>query len=125
VIDPADRGSDPVAEIEFRPERIGRREHWRPYGLTERGRQTIDVCGLARPSLLTLYTAHVDDYVRPKVKAILAAHQEADSPAVVRLWRGVLAPARPFRALSYDALRMLVPADVCARYRLAALRPGP
>jgi hypothetical protein len=125
VLDPADRGSDPTAEIEFRSERVQRRERWRPYGLTERGRTTIDVCGLDRPSLLTLYTEHVAHHVRPRISDLLAAHRESDVPGVVRAWRSLLAPARPFRALSYDALRTLVPADVCARYHLALLRPVP
>jgi hypothetical protein len=125
VLDPADRSSDPTAEIEFRPERVQRRERWRPYGLTERGRTTIDVCGLDRPSLLTLYTDHVVRHVRPRVTDLLAAHRDADAHGVVRVWRSLLAPARPFRALSYDALRALIPADVCARYQLALLRPVP
>lgn len=125
VLDPADRGGDPLAEIEFRREYVQRRERWRPYGLTERGRTTIDVCGLDRPSLLTLYTEHVVHHVRPRVSDLLTAHREGDVPGVVRVWRSLLAPARPFRALSYDALRTLVPADVCARYQLTLLRPAP
>lgn len=125
VLDPANRVSDPSAEIEFRPERVQRRERWRPYGLTERGRTTIDVCGLDRPSLLTLYTNHVVHHVRPRISDLLAAHREGNAPAVVRVWRSLLAPTRPFRALSYDALRTLVPADVCARYHLTLLRPLP
>jgi hypothetical protein len=77
-----------------------------------------------RPSLLTLYTDHVVHHVRPRISDLLAAHRESDAAGVVRMWRSLLAPARPFRALSYDALRSLVPADVCARYQLALLRPG-
>lgn len=125
VLDPADRGSDPATEIEFRSEHVQRRERWRPYGLTERGRITIEVCGLDRPSLLTLYTDHVAHHVRPRISDLLVAHRESDVPGVVRVWRSLLAPARPFRALSYDALRTLVPADVSARYHLALLRPVP
>lgn len=114
-----------MAEIEFRLEHVQRRERWRPYGLTECGRTTIDVCGLDRPSLLTLYTDHVVRHVRPRISDLLAAHREGDVHGVVRVWWSLLAPARPFRALSYDALRTLVPADVCARYQLARLRPAP
>jgi hypothetical protein len=125
VLDPADRDSDPTAEIEFRPERVQRRERWRPHGLTDRGRTTIEVCDLDRPSLLTLYTEHVAHHVRPRISDLLAVHRKGNAPAVVRVWRSLLAPARPFRALSCDALRALVPAEVCARYHLVLLRPEP
>jgi hypothetical protein len=37
--------------------------------------------------------------------------------------RGLLAREQPFRALSYDALRILVPAEVRDRHRLGLPRP--
>lgn len=129
VIDPADPGSDPTVEIEFRAESIQRRERWRPHGLTERGRATIEVCGLDRPSLLTLYTEHVVHYVRPKLAAFVAAQREANPQVIVKAWdtarRSLLAPERPFRALSHDALHALVPAELRARYQLVLSRPAP
>lgn len=128
LIDPADRTSDPLDEIEFRRETIQSRERWKPYGLTPRGRRTIEVCGLDRPGLLTLYASHVRDLVRPKLTAFLSAHKLADVQAATRAWetakRGLLGRERPFRALSHDALKVLVPAPVRARYGLLLARPA-
>ena len=39
--------------------------------------------------------------------------------------RSLLAPARPFRALSYDALRVLVSSELRERYRLILQRSMP
>lgn len=128
VLDPTD-AHDPAAEIEFRRDKLHGRERWKPYGLTERGRRTIEVCGLDRPTLLTLYRDHVNDHMREKVEKIHAAHRDANAQAVVRAWdtarRSLLAPARPFRALSYDALRVLVSSEFRERYRLDLQRPTP
>jgi uncharacterized protein (TIGR02646 family) len=116
VLDPADPAIDPATHIEFRRETVQGKERWTPSGLTERGWRTIEVCGLDRPGLLTLYKAHVDGYVRPKLDGFNAALRERESQTVFKAWetvrRGLLAPARPFRALSQDALRVLVPASV-------------
>jgi uncharacterized protein (TIGR02646 family) len=129
VLDPTDPRSDPMTHIEFRREKVQGRERWTPYGTTERGWQTIDVCGLARPGLLTLYKAHVDEHVRPRLERFEATLREQDSQAVFRTWdsvrRGLLARERPFRALSHDALNVLVPAAVRDRCRLELVRPGP
>ncbi len=128
VIDPTAPEIDPLDEIEFRRERIDARERWTPYGLTERGRETIRVCGLDRPGLLTQYTSHVRDLVRPKLATFFAASELADTRATIKAWntvtRALLGRERPFRALSHDALKVLVPASVRAQYGLQLTRPA-
>jgi uncharacterized protein (TIGR02646 family) len=128
VLDPSDPRSDPTTHIEFRRERIQGRERWTPYGTTARGWRTIEVCGLARPGLLTLYKAHVDELVRPRLERFEATLRQHEPQAVFGAWdsvrRGLLARERPFRALSHDALDALVPAAVRDRYRLELVRPG-
>ena len=114
-------------EIEFCRERVQGKERWKPYGLTQRGRITVQVCGLDRPGMLTLYTDHVLHVVRPKLEPLFAAHQASDAKAVVKAWssatRALLHPARPFRALSHDALSILVPAHVREDYNLPLEHP--
>lgn len=113
VLDPSDAGVDPTIEIVFRRETIQGKERWVPRGTTTRGAKTIEVCGLDRPSLLDLYGEHVRDRVRPKLEGFFIAHRNGDARAALKGWdrakRGLLAPARPFRALSHDALAELVP----------------
>lgn len=129
VLDPSAPGVDPTLHIEFRPERVQGRERWVPRGLTPQGTRTIAICGLDRPNLLDLYAEHVIHAVRPKLDGVFAADKRRDQRAVVDAWgrakRGLLAPMRPFRALSYDALRALVHADTRDRYRLTLERPVP
>lgn len=123
VIDPCDPGTDPAAEIAFRRERHHGLERWVPLGKTARGRTTIEVCGLARPSLLDLYRVHVNHVVRPKLAAFEVAVERGEARDVVRAWqtlhRGLLAPARPFCALARDALEALVAPDLRERYKLS------
>lgn len=123
MIDPYDHSVDHSSEIEFRRERIQRKERWKPYGLTERGRETIRICGLERPSLLTLYEAHVQDRVRPKLATFLGVAEMAVPQDIVRAWRtllrGLFSPYQQFHALSRDALRVLVWPELRARYQLA------
>ena len=114
--------------IQFRRDKINGKEHWAPYGLTERGRRrTIEVCGLDRPGLLDLYKRHVTDVVRPKLERFETARRAGDAREVFDAWetarRGLLGRERPFRALAYDALNILVPAEARARYRLELPRP--
>jgi len=127
VIDPCDLTIDPMNEIEFRRERVQGKERWKPYGLTERGSTTVEVCGIDRPGLLTLYTAHVIDVVRPKLEPLFAAHQSGDAKATFKAWerakRSLLHPARPFRALAHDALVALVPSELRERYGLCLEHP--
>lgn len=127
VIDPCDRAIDPMDEIEFRRERVQGKERWKPYGLTERGIRTVEVCGLDRPGLLTLYTDHVVDVVRPKLEPLFAAHQAGDAKAVFKAWerakRALLHPAREFRALAHDALAVLVSDELREGYNLRLDHP--
>ena len=129
VLDPCDPSMEPTTEIEFRRERYNGRERWVPRGLTERGRKTVEVCGLDRPSLLDLYDMHVMNLVRPRTAPCLeATHGGEDAArAVVRAWRtatrALLAPRMQFWALSFDALKVLVSAEVRARYGLELNRP--
>jgi hypothetical protein len=129
ILDPSDRSVDPTCEIEFRRERILGRERWVPRGLTARGRNTIELCGLDRPNLLDLYSDHVAHAVRPKLEGFFAAHEAGDAQVVLLAWnrakRGLLARERPFRALSHDALNVLVPAERRAIHRLILDRPRP
>jgi hypothetical protein len=127
VLDPSDPGIDPTTEITFRREFIHKRERWVPRGLTERGRTTIEVCGLDRPNLLDLYTDHVKHRVRPRLEPLFKADHEGHTRMVLETWntakRALLARARPFRALSYDALLVIVSPAYRDRYRLTLDRP--
>ena len=129
VIDPSDPSVEPKMEIVFLRERIQSRERWVPRGRSARGRKTIEVCGLDRPNLLDLYAEHVNHTVRSKLGRFFAADAEGDAQAAFKAWdtarRGLLARERPFRALSYDALNVLVPATVRERYRLMLEAPAP
>jgi len=129
LLDPSDPSVDPTHEIEFRRERVLGRERWVPRGVTARGRKTIDVCGLDRPNLLDLYADHVLHQVRTKLEGFFAARTAGDTQAVFQAWerakRGLLARERPFRALSHDALNVLVPAEHRAHHRLILERPRP
>jgi uncharacterized protein (TIGR02646 family) len=129
VLDPSDPSVEPTREIVFFRERIQGKERWVPRGVSARGRETVEVCGLDRPDLLDLYAEHVIHVVRPKLERFFAAHHEGDARAAIEAWetarRGLLARARPFRALSHDALNVLVPAGVRDLYRLTLERPAP
>lgn len=127
VLDPFDPAIDPLQEIQFRSVKVQGKERWQPFGLTARGVRTIEVCGLDRPGLLTSYTDHVTREVRPKLDPLFAAAKAAVK-AAVKAWssakRALLHPARPFRALSYDALSALVPLAVREEYNLGLERPS-
>ena len=123
LIDPYDPSVDPAGEIEFRREYVQRKERWKPYGVTDRGRETIRICGLDRPGLLTLYETHVRELVRSKVDRFGAAVRTEDPQEIVKAWgtltRGLFGKLQPFHALSRDAVRVLVPRDVRVRYQLS------
>ena len=123
LLDPYEARIEPANEIEFRRENVQGRERWKPYGITERGRETVRICGLDRPSLLTLYDAHVREVVRPKVERFRRIAEAELTPDIVRAWgtlvRGLFGEYQPFQALSRDVVRVLVPTSLRARYQLA------
>lgn len=130
VLDPGDDTNDPVDAIRFCKEKVGGFERWvpRPRNGSALGRETIEVCGLDRPGLLTLYSDHVNSRVRPKVDKVTGALKREDAREIVQQWGSatralVSNAAAPFRALSYDALDVLVPPPVRATYGLALERP--
>ena len=129
VIDPSDPNVEPTREIVFLRERIHGKERWTPRGMSARGRKTVEVCGLDRPNLLDLYADHVNHRVRAKLGTFLAADAESDAQAAFKAWesarRGLLAREQQFRALSHDALNVLVPQAVRERYRLVLEPPAP
>ncbi len=129
VIDPATVAApDPMDHIEFQRDRIQGKERWIPRGKTEWGRETIRVCGLDRPGLLTLYADHVQLVVQDKVAPLHAAESARDARAVVGAWdRSVRAlvrnPRAAFRALSHDALKVLVRKSTRVAYNLQLTHP--
>lgn len=114
LIDPASQ--DPLLHLQFRPFLIHGEQQWLPVARngSPRGQATIEVLKLDRQGLLTLYKAHVDREVRPKVDAFRQLMRAARSRQRVQeawsaLTRELLDARRPFMALSYDALDHLVP----------------
>lgn len=122
LLDPSAPSFAASIHIEFRPDKVQGQERWQPYGLTEHGRKTIEVCGLDRPGLLTLYKDHVNHCVRPKIEVFMAEVEKQNAQQVVAAWsrmtRGLLAPARPFRALARDAINRLVSSTIRVKYQL-------
>ncbi len=132
VLDPGDASIDPIEAIRFCKEKVGGLERWvpRPRNGSAVGRKTIEVCGLDRPALLTLYADHVNSRVRPKLVPFTFALRSEDAREIVGAWRSatralVSNPSAPFRALSYDALDVLVPPGVRTAYGLTLDPPGP
>jgi len=126
VLDPGDASNDPTTAIQFCREKVGGLERWvpRPRNGSPLGKATIEVCGLDRPALLTLYSDHVKSRVRPQVEKVSRASELGDPQRVVQVWgsvtRALVANAQaPFRALSYDALDVLVPARTRSDFNLA------
>lgn len=122
LLDPFDPTFDPRHHIEFRQVRMSGRERWLPYGLSPAGRETIQVCGLNRASLIDRYTQHVNMVVRPRVRAlddaVVAGEARRIQEAWSTTWRALLAPRQEFCALSRDALTVLVPRSTRERHRL-------
>jgi hypothetical protein len=122
LIDPYDPTIDPMQEIEFRRDRVQGKERWKPYGITERGRATVRICGLDRAALIDKYNAHVRDIVRPKIESFQQAQETGNAQDIVRAWsrllRGLFWSEQPFHALSRAALAILVSPLVRERYQL-------
>ena len=127
VLDPSDFARHPMDHVVYRRSNVQGIEQWRPFGKTTRGAQTIAVCGLDRETLLDLYGKHVRTFVRPLLRPMELAISTSQGSAVELHWlealSACLSPASPFRALSHDALDVLVPAATRSRYGLQLLRP--
>lgn len=123
LLDPYDTSPDrdPVALIEFRRTTERGKETWRafPRNGDVSARRTIeDIVRLNRDGLSGKYREHVQKVVIPKADSVKnALRGEALKMGDVRpLWnayvttaRSLLRPDATFSALSYDALRFLVP----------------
>jgi len=131
-----DATCDPLDLIEFRPTKGRREGTWEPFPRRgdKRAWHTIeDVLKLNRDGLLRYYREHVKDRVTPNTDAVnLALSGEELKRGDCRpLWRAffraarrLLSPASPFSALSYDALRHLVPdARLIPHLRMGWPRP--
>lgn len=120
LIDPAKESG--VPHIQFRRERRMGSEVWIPRARrgSRRGAMTIEVCGLDRDELLTLYGDHVKDWVEDEVgkikKAIAYGDREAVKVAWVSAKERLLSPRQPYVALAYDALELLLPSQTLWPY---------
>lgn len=112
LLDPADPSVVPAEHIGFTLLKVQGRERWMPIGLTAQGKETIKVCGLDRPSLLDLYAEHIKSAVHPRIAHVHKAIADDNAYKVGREWdrarQSLLDPGKPFRALSYFAMRTLV-----------------
>lgn len=122
LIDPC--AEEPIDLIEFRFNGI----HWQPVGRNgnSRGQETVTRLGLDRPDLLTLYDAHVNDWVKPRTDAVHEAVGHRDASLLPKEWRrvlGLLSRRTPFAALSFDAIAHYVPEDVRTMWKLELPRP--
>lgn len=113
LLDPTEQNG--IDHIQFRP--LNRnlangdvRQDWTPvprHG-SRRGDKTIEVFGLDRPDLISLYNAHVTNHVRPEVDVIKAAIQNEALDDIWYEWeralRRLLTASLPFVGLSHDAL---------------------
>jgi hypothetical protein len=113
---PAQRGSEGWAG----------RKHWWPRARSGslKGDWTIRVCELDQQEFVELYDDHVNKEVRPVTADLLEAirrRQDVSAPfdRALRL----LQPGKAFVGLSYDALRLLVPAGALAPCNLAWPEP--
>lgn len=108
LVDPT--ANDPRLHIQFRPLPPGR---WAPFGITERGRETISMLRLDRDSYLDDFTHHVEVTVKPVIDDIWMAYAERHRIDFEARWRRkcdqLLDPERTFRALSEDVLRREFP----------------
>jgi uncharacterized protein (TIGR02646 family) len=119
LLDPYDSTLNLRAELQFLSSKVQSKERWQPFGRTERGEQTIEICGLRRQGLVELYTDHVNRQVRREVEKVRGA--AGDARAVVSAWaslrRSLLASGQPFHLLSLDASEHLLRQEI-AQYRL-------
>lgn len=112
LLDPFDPLVDPSREIGFRRLKANGKKQWHPFGRTDRGMKTIEVCGLDRPALIDAYTDHVNDRVRPEIEKVRNAvrDQRQLHDAWKRLCRTLERQA--FLALSRDAVDLLLAREI-------------
>lgn len=132
LIDPSAR-VNPVQHIQFVYSTMkssasgpgGKQWFARPRNGSVRGALTIDICGLNDGSLLELRKDHVDELVRPQVRALNVSLARSVSRLGIRSVqsefdraRGMFAPQSPYAALTYDAFRHFVPNIALAQWGL-------
>ena len=97
-----------------------------PRGGSLKGKHTIEVCGLDRPHMLDLYTAHVTQNVEDRAKTVLEKMDANDAAGVKQAWiaatKSLLLHNAQFVGLSYDALAELVPKARRKDWKLRLLR---
>ncbi len=130
LIDPAAESG--IEHIQFVPARLGDRRRWipRPRGGSSKGRWSIRVCRLDRPSLLTAYSNHVQHNVIPQVRQVETAIASEDAQAVRHRWAWavdrLLNPYQIYVGLSFDSLDHFFPQDLRETWRLELPLPlGP
>ena len=93
-----------------------------------RGDATIRICALDLSEKIDHYTAHVRDVVAPEASAWNDMHPLTSPTDRHTRWltleRKLYAPTRPFIALSYDALCVLIDDDELAACGATRFRPG-
>ncbi len=98
--------------IQFVPSHAG---GWKPIARngSRRGETMIRTCGLARPDLIDLYSAHVKNHVQPVRNQIENLARTDGREHLRDRWRRataqLLAPEMPFVGLSHDALDFFFP----------------
>lgn len=118
LLDPGS-GINPVEHIEYVQCAIGDSQpvsYWwaRPRGQSQLGKVTIDVCDLNNLEFRELRNDHYRNQVSPQIVALKSALADNDILALRKEFAracGLLRPACPYVALSYDALRSSVPQD--------------
>jgi hypothetical protein len=118
-LDPSAVGFDFRKHIVFRPDVVHRKTKWRPNGLTPEGRRTVKELRLRRPELVDCYRLHVETSVQMAADA-LVAHQASASDVADILTRA-FQPGAQFRALTHDALQVLLPAPLAKQVDAKAL----
>jgi uncharacterized protein (TIGR02646 family) len=123
LIDPATESAIEHLEYveEHRPRAVSR---WtvRARNGSRRGSETIRVCKLDRPDLITLYTLHVTKNLAGDREQLGSALETGDSATIRVAWQNYvrrhLQPSSVFAGLSYDVLATDVPAELRGAYGL-------
>jgi uncharacterized protein (TIGR02646 family) len=123
LLDPA--SEDPIAHIQFVPERHKGHPRWVPRARngSERGLETIRVLRLDdAENLLTVYQEHVRNLIEPARQVIVEALVSGDEARVRETWKRevcrLLSPTMPLVGLSRDALDHFFPLPVRQRWGL-------